>query len=350
MKGGHRNDRDYVLRLAKKIMAINFLGGKCETCKNDDILVLEFHHIDDRKDDNVGCMLSLQWSRIKDEAGKCKLLCRNCHSELHHSINKKTKEKLLAMKDDNKCSVCGYDKNIASLDFHHRNPEEKKFNMAHVRSSIGFWHQDGYKISKKQIYEELKKCDIVCKNCHQKLTNGVEKFERLKSSIYNKVLTYKEKKTPDCNRLEQLKIKGSEFRNKLALWLRMWRKYRSVREVARKIGISEITLSISLSYSKWYKKRKVRTLSKRHGANSRYIGVTKTRRKWNAYIDIERKRKNLGNYDCEDDAAHAVDEAYIAHYGNQKRTNFRYNTEEVANIIGANKLGEYHENCTTSAI
>jgi hypothetical protein len=57
-----------------------------------------------------------------------------------------------------KCQHCGYDKNLSALDFHHRNPETKKFQLDQ-RSLSNY--------SMKLIMEEFEKCDVLCSNCHR---------------------------------------------------------------------------------------------------------------------------------------------------------------------------------------
>jgi hypothetical protein len=60
-----------------------------------------------------------------------------------------------------KCIICEmeYDgKNAPKFDFHHRNPEEKEFNIGLDKIVVFAW---------KKILEEAKKCDIVCSNCHR---------------------------------------------------------------------------------------------------------------------------------------------------------------------------------------
>ena len=47
------------------------------------------------------------------------------------------------------------------LDYHHRNRKTKKFNI-----STGV----GHGLSKKRILSEMKKCDLLCANCHRKVT------------------------------------------------------------------------------------------------------------------------------------------------------------------------------------
>lgn len=52
------------------------------------------------------------------------------------------------------CIRCGVDKPYL-IEFHHRDPEEKEFTIAHWR-----------KKSKRALIDELKKCDPLCRNCH----------------------------------------------------------------------------------------------------------------------------------------------------------------------------------------
>ncbi len=57
----------------------------------------------------------------------------------------------------NGCAICGYDKCTCSLDFHHSNPEDKKFGL-HIRS---FRHHPV-----EDYVAELNKCILLCRNCH----------------------------------------------------------------------------------------------------------------------------------------------------------------------------------------
>ena len=61
-----------------------------------------------------------------------------------------------------KCERCGYDKNIAALEFHHLDPSMKSFQLdsRHLSNT-----------TKEKILEELDKCIIVCSNCHRELHN-----------------------------------------------------------------------------------------------------------------------------------------------------------------------------------
>lgn len=61
-----------------------------------------------------------------------------------------------------KCIICGYEKCTAALQFHHRNPEEKKFNINNSTCNKAW----------KTIKEEIDKCDLLCANCHMELHFG----------------------------------------------------------------------------------------------------------------------------------------------------------------------------------
>lgn len=52
------------------------------------------------------------------------------------------------------CELCGYNKSLAALTFHHLNPEEKEFTIG------------GKNYSKEKMVKEVDKCILVCHNCH----------------------------------------------------------------------------------------------------------------------------------------------------------------------------------------
>lgn len=57
------------------------------------------------------------------------------------------------------CERCGYDKNVAAFDFHHKDPTKKDFSI----SSSG--NTRAWEVIKK----ELDKCIMVCANCHREI-------------------------------------------------------------------------------------------------------------------------------------------------------------------------------------
>ncbi len=65
-----------------------------------------------------------------------------------------------------KCEICGIkgnERNIAIFDFHHKNPDEKEFNLG--QNTIG-------NIAFEKVKVEARKCKLLCSNCHRMLHFG----------------------------------------------------------------------------------------------------------------------------------------------------------------------------------
>lgn len=174
--------------LCKKIKAINYLGGKCIKCGDDNIFHLSFHHLTD-KDFTISQIKTSRFSKIKKEIEKCELLCENCHMEKHYNENientneHRRKSKLIYLKyKGEKCEKCGYDKCAASLSFHHRDSKNKLFCIGSLGIRINSIAE-----LKDNIIDELDKCDVLCRNCHIEEHSDIEFFEEFKEEIYNKV-------------------------------------------------------------------------------------------------------------------------------------------------------------------
>jgi len=175
----------FALSWSKKIRAITMLGGCCETCKCDDPIVLDFHHIGE-KGHTINQLRWLRWSKIEREVKKCMLLCSNCHME-HHCVNgkhSKIKEEFCLSKRFERCSKCEYKgENLSSLDFHHIG--KKRFEISDALYGM-------YKASVQEINDELKQCIVLCRNCHRKEHFNYERLEKLTPLIEKKMNTHKE--------------------------------------------------------------------------------------------------------------------------------------------------------------
>lgn len=73
-------------------------------------------------------------------------------TELKHNIEKNLKI--------NGCSICGYIKCLPALEFHHVNPEDKKFG-------IKTW--DIITRNEDSFVNEINKCILLCANCHREI-------------------------------------------------------------------------------------------------------------------------------------------------------------------------------------
>lgn len=71
-----------------------------------------------------------------------------------------------------KCERCGYDTCSRALCFHHRNPEEKEFNISNVGKS---W---------ASVVKELKKCILLCHNCHMELHDNLWSIEDIRREAH----------------------------------------------------------------------------------------------------------------------------------------------------------------------
>jgi hypothetical protein len=56
-----------------------------------------------------------------------------------------------------KCEMCGYNKCVAALEFHHLDPNTKEFEIGNNTFS---WNRNK---------QELDKCILVCANCHREI-------------------------------------------------------------------------------------------------------------------------------------------------------------------------------------
>ncbi len=76
---------------------------------------------------------------------------------------KRTKLKLVEYKGG-KCQICGYNKSLNALHFHHLNPNEKDFSIS------------GKSLSFEKLKSEVDKCILVCSNCHSEIHEGIIKL------------------------------------------------------------------------------------------------------------------------------------------------------------------------------
>lgn len=85
---------------------------------------------------------------------RCKVCIRVFFSQRHSErIQKYSKFK---------CTLCGYDKCIKAIDFHHIDPTKKETTIARMQH-----------YSEEKVKEELTKCIPLCKNCHSEVHYGI---------------------------------------------------------------------------------------------------------------------------------------------------------------------------------
>lgn len=62
------------------------------------------------------------------------------------------------------CGICGYNKCQRSIDLHHLDPSQKEFSLGKIRAHPKSW---------SSVVEELKKCVLLCKNCHGEVHDNI---------------------------------------------------------------------------------------------------------------------------------------------------------------------------------
>jgi len=81
-------------------------------------------------------------------------------SERVSQTRRNTKRKLLEHFGSS-CIICGYDKCVEALEFHHPDPDVKENKVIGTTSSFV-----------RQL-EEAKKCLLVCSNCHREIHSSM---------------------------------------------------------------------------------------------------------------------------------------------------------------------------------
>jgi hypothetical protein len=90
--------------------------------------------------------------------GHTKLVCNSCKTNQYRHV---LKARLIELKGSG-CEICGYSRCARALTFHHFDPRTKSFHFAgsHTRSA-------------EMIEAELRKCILLCENCHREVEDGV---------------------------------------------------------------------------------------------------------------------------------------------------------------------------------
>jgi transposase len=90
--------------------------------------------------------------------------CLRCRSEAVSRRRRRLKEILVA-EAGGRCTICGYDRNIGALHFHHRDPATKRFGVG----------DRGLTRSLAAVRAEAAKCVLLCANCHSEVEAGIVK-------------------------------------------------------------------------------------------------------------------------------------------------------------------------------
>ena len=87
--------------------------------------------------------------------------CKRCAQERVAERRRKVK-RILVAEAGGRCQMCGYDRCVAALQFHHLDPRGKSFALSHQGATRGL----------EKAREEARKCVLLCANCHAEVEAG----------------------------------------------------------------------------------------------------------------------------------------------------------------------------------
>jgi len=105
----------------------------------------------------VDCNKEYLYSRNR---GNSMVRCSPCYVKKYRQNKKSKAVNLLG----GKCCKCGYNKCLKALQFHHLDPSKKNFHISSNNKRSIAWNV---------IEQELKKCILVCANCHAEIHDGL---------------------------------------------------------------------------------------------------------------------------------------------------------------------------------
>ncbi len=93
--------------------------------------------------------------------GRYRWICKRCLGEAVTRRHQKVK-RILVEEAGGGCAVCGYDRTVVNLHFHHVEPSKKSFSLTTASGK-----------SLDSLREEATKCVLVCANCHGEIEAGL---------------------------------------------------------------------------------------------------------------------------------------------------------------------------------
>lgn len=92
--------------------------------------------------------------------------CKDCTTEQTIARQQKLKIRLVEYKGG-KCVLCGYDRCLAALVFHHREPQGKDYRLSRHKT-----------LAFETVVSEIDKCDLLCCRCHAEIHDAWNKEKR----------------------------------------------------------------------------------------------------------------------------------------------------------------------------
>lgn len=149
-----------------------------------------------------------------------------------------------------KCQCCGYNTCSKALAFHHIDPTQKDIGFGDTRANPKSW---------LKLIEELRKCILVCHNCHSEIHAGVRDLPEKYSSFDEGFADYRDAieydSCPVCN--SQKPVKQKYCSHKCAQTNRRKVDWDSIDllKLLKEKSISELEKELKVSNAAIYKRR-----------------------------------------------------------------------------------------------
>lgn len=88
--------------------------------------------------------------------------CKRCRAE-RVARRRRDVKAIVVREAGGSCLLCGYNRCVAALHFHHVNPKDKRFHVA-LRGAAR---------SLERVRKEVQKCVLLCANCHAEVEAGM---------------------------------------------------------------------------------------------------------------------------------------------------------------------------------
>lgn len=93
--------------------------------------------------------------------------CMKCRREDVSAWRRRAKQRLVE-EAGGRCEICGYNRYLGALQFHHLNPSAKAFSLSRRGCTRAF----------AELQAEAVKCALLCANCHAEVENGMAHVSR----------------------------------------------------------------------------------------------------------------------------------------------------------------------------
>ena len=182
-----KENQDLVVKLRLEGNNYKQIQDQVGVCKNTIIKILREHNMLKPPPKELTEELLKEIQNRYDECHNIKIVAKefgisynrlrdNINIKINHASRKdrersyyqSVKQRVVDYKGG-KCQVCGYNKCITALEFHHLDPSKKDFTISGGTKSF------------EKLKPEIDKCICVCANCHREIHSGLIDLNNFKN-------------------------------------------------------------------------------------------------------------------------------------------------------------------------